>query len=131
MAEVDDSELEKLATGLRKIAPRVIREGKPVMAKGALNVKKGLQAGAKKSRHFYPIARSISYDTKAGHSTVETEVGVDRDRGNGQQHLAGIAYFGGARGGGGTLDFDQPMADEEPNIDKYLDQILQKALNDV
>ena len=36
---------------------------------------------------------------------------------------AAIAYFGGANGGGGTLDFDEPVEREFDSIDEYMKKL--------
>ena len=62
---------------------------------------------------------------------VEFEIGPDRDRGGKPgrvARLANIAYFGGANGGGGTLDFDRPAKEELPRLDAHIARALGKAL---
>lgn len=118
----DFSEVGKLAVDLGKAVSRLLPEVDAIVKRGAQNVKDEMVADASGSRHFKGIARSISYDRAYGLGSVGYEVGVDRDRG-GQAALAGIAYFGGVNGGGGTLDIDKPLRNEEPRLVKALSEL--------
>lgn len=93
------------------------------MAKrGAQNVKDDMVSDAEGSRHFRSVAPSISYDRSASVGQVSYDVGPDKVRAGGA--LANIAYFGGANGGGGTLDIDGPLRAEEPRLLKAIDDWL-------
>lgn len=123
----DFSEVHKLSFDLGRASARVVPAVDAVMKRAASNVKDDMVADASKSRHFSGIARTISYDRVAGLRGIGYEVGPDRERG-GQAPLAGIAYFGGVRGGGGTLDIDGPLQREAPNLDRYLGDALKGLL---
>jgi len=109
---------------------------KGVVAKSALNTKKLMQADARKSKHFERLAPTINYDLKVhefgGDAVIEAEVGPDpsvtvaskskkprpgpRTPGN----LAGIAYFGTSKPGGGTVrNPEDAMLEEAPNFYEY------------
>lgn len=137
---VDASELRKLVADL-SAAPKVVRsEARAIMSKGALNIKNQMRDEAARSRHF-KLAHTISYDLKVGGDTIEAEIGPEE---GGAGSLAGFAYFGGSPwterkkpgrgwqqgpGGGGTLPDPQGALDAEaPNVEKYLDALVEKAL---
>lgn len=88
-----------------------------VVAKGAQNIKRQLQAEADGSRHFR-ISRHISYDVKARLGGAEAEVGPEKV---GAGNLANIAYFGTSRGGGASLpDPAGALNDEIPGFEAAL-----------
>ncbi|MDY6054346.1 HK97 gp10 family phage protein [Micrococcus sp.] len=99
-------ELDALARDLGKMPAEVARKVGPIARKTALEIKRGMQADLAKSRHFGQVARSVDYDVHEsgafGSQTVLVEVGPNADR-HPAAALAGLAYFGGANGGGGTV----------------------------
>ncbi|WP_104087046.1 hypothetical protein [Arthrobacter sp. GMC3] len=110
-------DLERLASDLASSPERVMKEIRQVVSKGSLKIKNQMRSEARGSLSFKRMAETINYDINADGNSVEGEVGPDKDvmtpwgsrRGNrsgsdgSAASLAGIAYFGGARGGGGTL----------------------------
>lgn len=125
--DVDASQVRAMVSEMGKIPGRVEPEVEAVVKRAAVNVKTALRAGAKGSKWFRRIEPSISFDRHAGLGlrTIAYEVGPRV--GVAQGSLGGIAYFGGANGGGGTLDLDGPLADEEPKMLSYLAQALEKV----
>lgn len=103
---VDNSELYALASDLGKMPQAVVRKAKPIFRRTALEVKKGMQEDLRTSRHFKQIAASVDYDVNEygafGSLVLTAEIGPNADR-NPSAPLAGIAYFGGSHGGGGTV----------------------------
>lgn len=122
---VDDAELRALAVDLQA-APKIVRsEARAVLARGAMNIKRQLISEAGRSRHFR-IARTISYDFVGTGGALAVEVGPKT---GGVGSLAGIAYFGGARGGGGTIpDPKGALEAEAPAVEKYIGDLIEKAL---
>lgn len=119
---IDD---EGLAEALRAAAADLPRLVRPVVAKGALNVKTKLRSEASGSRHFR-LASFITYDTKETSSGAEAEIGPEK---RGAGNLGNIAYFGGAHGGGGTLPDPQLAANEEaPRFEKAIGDIVDGLL---
>lgn len=117
----DTSDLDGLARDLRKIPADMVPKMRGVVAKSALNTKKLMQADARKSRHFGQLARTISYDLKVhefgGDGVIEAEVGPS---GGGSASLAGIAYFGTSKPGGGTIrNPEDAMLEEAPNFYEF------------
>jgi hypothetical protein len=119
VAEIDG--LRELSADLGRIASSALPEVDKILKKGAQSVKDEMVSDAQASRHFRSIARSISYDSAYRVGEAAYEVGPDKDRGG---EIANIAYFGGANGGGGTLDIDAPLQSEEPRLMKALDDYL-------
>lgn len=113
--------LRELSADLGRIASRALPEADAITKKAAQNIKDDMVADAEGSPWFRSIARSISYDRAYSTGQVAYEVGPDKDRGGA---LGNIAYFGGANGGGGTLDIDGPLKAEEPRLMKALDDFL-------
>lgn len=116
---IDDSDLRALAADLGTVEARVLPKVRPIVSKGALNIKNQLQRDARASAHFNALAPSIGYDmgggSFGGDSVIEAEIGPDRSRGSGAGLLG--AYWGWSRGGGGTLpDPIVALAEEEPRF---------------
>jgi len=132
----DTSELDGLARDLRKIPALMVPKMRGVVAKSAVNTKKIMQADARKSRHFKALARTISYDLRVmdffGDGVIEAEIGPSNsggfggDSGGGSNtggsaaSLAGIAYYGSSKPGGGTVrNPEDAMLEEAPNFYEY------------
>lgn len=102
---VDNSELYALAHDFGVMPDKYVKKVRPIFNRTALEIKRGMQDDFKKSRHF-KVARSIDYDlhggTFGGDLGLAAEIGPNAVR-DPSAALAGIAYFGGSRGGGGTV----------------------------
>lgn len=119
----DASELDGLARSFRAIPALMVPKLRGVVAKSALNTKKIMQADAKRSRHFKQIGRTIDYDLKVhefgGDGVIEAEIGPNPSRG-GSASLAGIAYYGTSKPGGGTVrNPEDAMLEEAPNFYEF------------
>lgn len=113
----DTGDLDGLIRDLRKIPADMVPKMRGVVAKSAVNTKKAMQADAKRSRHFKQIARTIDYDLKVSGDVIEAEIGPS---GGGSASLAGIAYFGTSKPGGGTVrNPEDAMLEEAPNFYEY------------
>ena len=117
----DTSELDGLVDSFRKIPTDMVPKVRGVVAKSAVNTKKIMQKDARSSRHFKQVARTISYDLNehsfAGDGVIEAEIGPS---GGGSASLAGIAYFGTSKPGGGTLrNPEDAMLEEAPNFYEF------------
>lgn len=131
---VDASELESFARDLGQIPARLVPKVSGVVAKGALNVKNQLRKEARGSSHFKQIAPTITYDLKklsfAGDGVIEADIGPAREAGPAAS-LAGIAYFGSSKPGGGTLpDPILALQAEEPGFIRALEDIVEGVLGD-
>lgn len=117
----DTSDLDGLARDLLKIPAAMVPKMRGVVAKSALNTKKIMAKDARSSRHFKQLAPKINYDIKehsfGGDGVIEAEIGPS---GGGSASLAGIAYFGTSRPGGGTVrNPEDAMLEEAPNFYEY------------
>lgn len=125
---VDSSDLDGLASDFRKIPALMVPKLKGVVAKSALNTKKLMQADVKKSKHFRGkkkpgLDASIDYDIKVlefgGDAEIQAEIGPNSHR-NPAAALAGIAYFGTSKPGGGTVrNPEDAMLEEAPNFYEF------------
>lgn len=97
--EIDTSEVRALAADMRGVDGRLARHLKPVVAKGALNIKNQLRSEMRESRHFGVVARGITYDLEDGGYSAA----IGPEKGS-PGSLANIAYFGTSRGGGTVPD---------------------------
>ena len=118
---VDASDLDGLARDLRKIPSLMVPKMRGVVAKSALNTKNIMRKDAQGSQHFKQLAPTISYDLKVhgfgGDGVIEAEIGPS---GGGAASLAGIAYFGTSRPGGGTVrNPEDAMLEEAPNFYEF------------
>jgi hypothetical protein len=124
----DTGDLDNLAAAFRAIPAAMVPKLRGVVAKSALNTKNIMQADVRKSRHFRGkkkpgLDRSIDYDIKvlgfAGDAEIQAEIGPNRER-NPAAALAGIAYFGTSRPGGGTVrNPEDAMLEEAPNFYEF------------
>ena len=124
----DTSDLDRLAADLVKIPAAMVPKMRGVVAKSALNTKKIMQADVRKSTHFKGkkkpgLDASIDYDIKvlgfAGDAEIQAEIGPNKER-NPAASLAGIAYFGTSRPGGGTVrNPEDAMLEEAPNFYEF------------
>jgi len=117
----DTSDLDGLMRDLRKIPAGMVPKLKGVVAKSAVNTKKLMAADARRSKHFKQLAPTIGYDLKehsfGGDGVIEAEIGPS---GGGSASLAGIAYFGTSKPGGGTVrNPEDAMLEEAPNFYEY------------
>ena len=117
----DASELDGLAKAFRAIPAAMVPKMRGVVARSALNTKKLMQADARNSRHFKQLAPTISYDLKVhsfgGDGVIEAEIGPTP---GGSGSLAGIAYYGTSKPGGGTVrNPEDAMLEEAPNFYEY------------
>lgn len=125
---VDVSQLRSFARDLERAPVKVVREVPKVVKRGANNIKRTMQADFRESRSFGHIARTVSYDVTVDAGGVEAEVGPDKSRGGGAS-LAHIAYWGGARGGGGTVEDPLgALAIEVPEFENALGKLLEDVL---
>jgi len=117
----DASELDGLAKAFRAIPAAMVPKMRGVVAKSALNTKNAMRKDAQSSRHFKQLAPTISYDLKVhafgGDGVIEAEIGPTP---GGSGSLAGIAYYGTSRPGGGTVrNPEDAMLEEAPNFYEY------------
>lgn len=104
---------------------RISTEVRQVVSKAALNIKNTMRADAEASAYFQ-FAPRISYDLKGNASFSEAEIGPEK---GGAGSLANIAYFGGRRGGGGTVrDPQQALNEEAPRFESALQSMIDRVV---
>lgn len=104
-------ELERFISDLGSAPGKVHTGIRRILGRGGLEMKKKMQADFSRSRSFRHIARSVTYTTN-NNLNPSVEVGPDRASSS-SAPLAGIAYFGGSRGGGGTVKEPDYILDAE------------------
>jgi len=120
---IDASEFRTFASDMFRGLDRVPDEAHRVVERAAVNIKDDLQRQMRGSTHFRPVASGINYDMRAGYLTSQAEIGPARGR---PGSLANIAYFGGANGGGGTVeDPDAALGREIPNLERHLADVVE------
>lgn len=115
--DLDLTELGTFSNELVDSADDALSKGRAIVARGALNVKRTMQADLAGSQHFGQVARDVSYDTRVGTDWVEAEIGPTS---GGAGSLANIAYFGTSRGGGTVRDPQEPLNEEAPGFEQAL-----------
>jgi len=128
--EFDTSELNAFAADLTQAPAELDGKILPVVEKGALNIKNQLVSEMRSSKHFKGVAGGISYDIHGGQmfgrGVIEAEIGPTKGS---PGSLANIAYFGGARGGGGTVPDPQGALDAEiPKFEQALGDLIEGLL---
>ena len=118
---VDTSELDGFARSFRQIPAAMVPKVRGVVARSALNTKNLMRRDARSSRHFKQLAPTIGYDLKVhgfgGDGVIEAEIGPTP---GGSGSLAGIAYFGTSKPGGGTVrNPEDAMLEEAPNFYEF------------
>lgn len=114
---VDTSEIQKLAVTLESDTRQTAKGVRPIVAKGALNIKNQLVKEARASKHFRGFAPAISYTLANYAGGASAEIGpVKGSPGS----LANIAYFGTSRGGGTVPAPWGALEAETPNVEAAL-----------
>ena len=129
---VDTSDLRSFAAVLDQAPGAVERGLRATVVRGAVAIKNQLRREMQASEHFKGAARSIDFDVREGTffgvTLVEAEIGPHSGDGD-PGAIANIAYFGGARGGGGTVPDPQKALDAEaPRFEAALAALLGDAL---
>lgn len=119
---VDVSELRTLAVDLGRAPAKVQRGIRPVVSRGALEVKRKMVADLRESPSFKGVANVVSYDVKVDAGGVEAEIGPS------PTSLTHIAYFGGANGGGNTVDLLGPLGEEVGPFEDALSDLLKDVI---
>lgn len=120
---IDATEVKRLAADLGRVEARVVPKVKPVVSRGALNIKNQLVREANESGHFSALSRAIGYELSEGADGVEAEIGPQKER-NAAAGLLG-AYWGWSRGGGGTLP--DPLLALEAEEPRFIEGLAKVA----
>lgn len=125
---IDASDLDRFAEELERSSDVVDKGIRPVIQKGALNIKQEWQQALAASSHFKGVAHTPSFDTEVSGDGVEAEIGP-RTSGRVPGDLVSIAHFGGANGGGGVTDPQEFLANEAPKFEAALEAVVRRALS--
>lgn len=124
--DFDASELREFAAEVGRVEPKVARQVKAVVSKGALNIKNTMREDFKRSTHFHQVGPTISYDIEETGDGVEAEIGPNKHYRSAR--LANIAYFGTSRGGGNSVDVENGLRKELPNFTEHLRRVMGDVL---
>lgn len=113
---LDMSEVESFAQALMAEPAKTVVKARAVFQKGALNVKKAMQADA--AGHRSPIDRAITYETKLG-ADIDVEIGPEK---GGAGSLA-FYWFGNSKTGPSVAEPMLRLMQEAPNIERFLGEI--------
>ena len=121
--EIDTSEVRALQADMTKVDSRLARHLRPVVSKGALNIKETLREEMSESsgggKGFAPVTRAISYDLDDdGYGAV---IGPEKGA---PGSLANVAYFGTSRGGGTVADPEDAL---EQEADAFIEHLADMA----
>lgn len=125
MTEFDVSDVYEFALGLDKDASDVEKSMRPVLQKGALNIKTEMQEQASGHPRFRYLPAAISYDTTVTRSEIRAEIGPDKDKRGGA--IANLLYFGTSKHGA-VLDINGPLDHEEPRFIKAIENAIEDLL---
>lgn len=106
--DIDLSQLLALGDDLKSAAAGAIGTIRPAVTKAGVNIKQDMRDAAA-SKHF-KFANQINFDQTGNAAYSQVVVGPKKV---GAGNLANIAYFGGAHGGGGTIEDPQAALDRE------------------
>jgi hypothetical protein len=124
----DDTGARLIASQLDAAVRNLPREVAHITDVACAKTKKTMRADMSGSDYFKKVARSIGYDLIVTPGYVEGEVGPNT-AGATVGDLAHIAYFGGARGGGGTVrDPEEALQEEAPHYQRELDKLMGRLL---
>lgn len=125
----DVSEVVTLSLDLDRLAATAVPRVRPIIKRGALNIKTQMSAELRGSDAFKGAARQVSFDLNASPDGLEALIGPDKDRARkGHGSIANIAYFGGSRGGGGTVpDPVGALLAEAPSLLRYLGELIEEV----
>lgn len=108
---VTSTGINELAVALESAAENAVDEGRKVVSKGALNIKKDARRFASGIAHAPSYPYSIGYDTKVSGTTASAEIGPDKDKRQGA--LGNILEYGTVKNApfahlGPALDIESP-----------------------
>ncbi len=126
---IDVSEVRAVAADMRHVPASLVRHIRPVLSKGALNIKTQLQEEARSSTHFKGMASGITYDLHDfagfGGGEMYAEIGpVKHTPGS----LGNIAYFGTSRGGGTVPAPEGALHAEAARFEQALGDLTERLL---
>ncbi len=125
---VDTSALDKLVADLGQIPATVLPEARKVVARGANNIKKDARKRWRGHPHARMLPYAVSYDVKQRATSVEAEIGPDKDK---PQGALGNLFEYGSLNNAPIPALAPALQAEEPGFVKYLEELAVKALEDL
>lgn len=127
--EIDTTEVRQWSRDATVAVERVSREIRASVFRGAMQIKAQLRAEMGASESFRGVVNSIDFDITGNAAYSEAQIGPKSGPGGVPGDLAHIAYWGGSRGGGGTVPDPQGALDAEaPKFEKAVTDILEGLL---
>jgi hypothetical protein len=120
---IDFSQVEALADKLDLDAQEILKKTKPVVSKGALNVKNGMRIDAADGGHYKHFNRSITYDINDDGLTAE----IGPDKALIQGALGNILYFGTSKNAP-VIHLEGPLNKETPRLERVLGDVAEDIL---
>lgn len=109
------AELRALSRDLGMVSMKARNELIPIFRKTAQQVKTRMQDDLRGSSSFRQVGNSVDYDVNTSRGSMTAEIGTNAAR-DSSAPLAGIAYFGGIRGGGGTVADPEYIMNDEADL---------------
>lgn len=128
-AEIDTSEIRQWSRDVTVAVGRLPGQVRASVFRGAMQIKTQLRAEMGTSESFRGVVNSIDFDILGNAAFSEARIGPKSGPGGVPGDLAHIAYWGGSRGGGGTVPDPQGALDAEaPKFEKAVADILEGLL---
>jgi hypothetical protein len=125
MIDFDASEMDALGADLAKAAVEHPRQVRPIVQRGALNVKTDAQKLASGLSHAPHYPQSITYETSESPGKIEAVIGPDKNRRQGA--LGNILEFGTSKNA--PIPHLLPAAKaEEPRYVKAIQDVAEDIL---
>jgi hypothetical protein len=129
--DIDASEFGQLASDLTAAGSGIAGKVRPVVVRGAVNVKNRLRADMRASTHFRGAANDIDFSMTSqrvfGVGVIEAEIGPRSGPGQ-PGAIANVAYFGTSRGGGTVPDPQTALDAEAAGFEQALAAALEGLL---
>ncbi|MFL4904820.1 hypothetical protein ACJ6WF_16935 [Streptomyces sp. MMS24-I2-30] len=125
---IDMSDVRALQRHLARSVPRMRRDARAVVARGALNVKRDWAANARASsgRHAPAYPSSVSYDLlPIGPDVIDAEIGPDKARTQGP--LGNLLEYGSVHNPPHN-DGGRALAAELPRFETQMDAVAARGL---
>ena len=120
---------ESLAADMLKAAAEAVVATRAVVQVGAFNIKRDAKENVLKSApiHNAGAAAAITYDTSIGKTTVDAEIGYDKDKKPGR--IGNLLEFGGGKDHSPPhRDLGRALDAEEPRFTEALAALVEKLL---
>lgn len=125
-ATFDVSEVTALAADIAASGKTAIEEARTIVQQGALNIKTRARELAGGMPHAPRYPYSITYDTTVTDTSIEAEIGPDKDLPVGA--LGNIFEYGTSRHGPYRPHMGVALTEEEPRFERFVDALAARLL---